>query len=258
MSWAARRRLLYLSGVILFFVIVFGGPVAYWYFSIPPTCFDGIQNQGETAVDQGGPCLALDPRTLQSYALLWTRSFKVRDGSYNAVAYVQNPNKEAGVESVSYKFSLYDAQNILIAERTGTTYLMPGSVTPIFEAGIDTGNRVVVHTYFEFTEPMQWIRAQEPATSITVGDQSLTDTNTAPRLSATVRNSAVADIVNPGFVAVVFDTSGNAFAASRTQLDALPGNGSAQIVFTWPDTFPSTPGRVDIIPMAPPAPAQTR
>lgn len=253
MSWASRRRTAYATGVILFFVIVIGGPLAYWYFSIPATCTDGIQNQGETAIDKGGPCPLLDERALQPHAVLWARSFRVRDGSYNAAAYIQNPNQNAGVRSAHYHFGLYDAQNILIAERDGTTYVMPGAITPVLESRIDAGNRIVAHTYFEFTDPLSWERMKNNALSLAITNKEISNTYTVPRLSASVRNSSVGDVTDISFVAVIFDPAGNAFAASATTLERLGPDASSQIVFTWPDPFGVQSGRIDIIPLVAPS-----
>lgn len=252
MSWASRRRTTYLFGVIIFFAVVIGGPLAYKYFSVPPTCTDGIKNQDETAVDKGGRCFVLDERSLQSYALLWARSFRVRDGSYNAVAYIQNPNKDAGVREAHYHFGLYDAQNILVAEREGTMYIMPGATTPVLEGRIDVGNRVVAHTYFEFTEAFTWERMKNNAVAISVNNKEISNILESPRLSALAQNNSVVAQQNISFVAVIFDPAGNAFAASATSLPRLEPGQSSQIVFTWPDAFTIQPGRIDIIPLMTP------
>lgn len=253
MSWASRRRATYLFGVIVFFVLVIGVPVAYHFLTIPATCTDGKQNQGETDIDKGGPCPVLDARALQHEAILWTRAFRVRDGSYTAAAYIQNPNEGAGVMQVGYKFGLYDSNNILIAERSGSTFIMPSGVTPVIEAGIDTGNRIVAHTYAEFTTPLTWERIVEnPASSVEVTNKQLDETS--PRLTANVRNTSVAPVISPSFAAVLFDQQGNAIAASRTSLDRLDSDQIAQIVFTWPQQFSARVGRIDIIPYAPPVP----
>lgn len=245
-----------MTGVIVFFAVIIGGPVAYYFLTIPPTCTDGIQNQGETGIDIGGPCPLLDARSLQPESILWARSFKVRDGTYTALASIQNPNKNAGVVSARYKFSLYDAQNVLIAERAGESFIMPGDVTPIIESRIDTGNRIVAHTYFEFADSLVWEKMENTATVLSVGNKQFSDTDSSPRLSATARNDAVTDVVFPSFIAVIYDSSGNAFAASQTQLDRLPAGASAPIVFTWPTPFAVQAARVDITPVLPPVPAQ--
>src|ERR1700744_73511 len=132
MTWATRRRIAYLTGVFIFFAIVIGGPLAYHFLTIPATCHDGIQNQGETAIDEGGPCLLLNPAQLQPEGVLWARTFIVRSGVADAVAYVDNPNQGAGVMQASYELELYDAQNSLVSDLTGETFIMPGGVTPVF------------------------------------------------------------------------------------------------------------------------------
>src|ERR1700683_2811708 len=130
MSWAGRRKFLYITGIALFFAVIIGVPLAYKIATIPPSCQPPfLADQGPGSVP-GGPCLILNDSYLQPSAVLWARAFQVRDGSYNAVAYIQNPNANAGVISANYQFSLYDSENVLIAERSGTTYIMPGGITP--------------------------------------------------------------------------------------------------------------------------------
>ncbi len=253
MSWASRRRILYLIGVTLFFAIVLGGPLAYIYFSIPATCEDGTMNQGETAVDKGGPCPVLDEWALQPHAVLWARSFRVRDGSYNAAAYIQNPNKNAGVLEARYRFGLYDAQNILVAEREGIMYIMPSGVTPIIESRINTGNRIVARTYFEFTGPLTWRRLDNAASVIRINNKQVLDAETTPRVTADAQNTSVADMTNVSFAAVVFDPAGNAFAVSATAVSRISAGVSVPLTFTWPDAFDVQVGRIDILPSAVPS-----
>jgi hypothetical protein len=238
----------------LFFALLIGLPVAHYFFSIQPTCFDGLQNQGETAVDEGGPCLKLDPNRLSPSATLWARSFKVRDGNYTAVAYVVNPNSNAGVTQVNYKFGLYDSDNVLVAERDGTTFIMPGGITPVLEANIDTGSRVAVHTYFQITDKnLDWQRVTSPAAAITITNRQVSsDSDGTPRISATVQNTSYASLHDVHFVAVVFDPNGNAIAGSGTAVSSLNPNDPQQITFTWPQAFGATVGRVDITALLPP------
>lgn len=253
MSWASRRRAAYTFGTILFFGVVLGGPLAYWYLSIPETCEDGIQNGSETAVDKGGSCPLLDERMLSPHAIVWTREFSVRDGTYNVVAYVENPNENAGVFLAPYRFKLYDARNVLVAEREGASYIMPGTITPVFEGAIDTGNRSVARAYLEFTAPLVWERMYDATKPIAIESKNVTDANSAPRLVVTVRNTSVIDLRDVQFVASVFDTAGNAFAGSSTVVPLLNDGERKEIVFTWPDPFLYVPGRIDVLPTVRPS-----
>ena len=252
MSWAFRRRFLYISGIVLFFLILFGTPIAYKILSVPATCFDGLLNQGETAIDKGGPCLLLDERYLQPHAILWARGFRVRDGTYNAIAYVQNPNESAGVERVGYRFKLYDAENILVAERLGVMYIMPGGITPVLESRIDTGFRNVSRTYFEFTEALVWKRMKDRSTAIVVSDKNTLDPFGMPQVTATARNRSVETLNKVSFAAAVFDPQGNAIQASATAIDVFPSETSKDLIFTWPDPFVSDVGHIEILPIVSP------
>jgi hypothetical protein len=258
MSWASRRRAAYGTGVFLFFLIVLGGPVAYWYLTIPATCHDGIQNQNETSPDHGGPCVLLDANALSPAPVLWSRSFRVRDGSYNSVAYIQNTNEDAGALEAPYRLALYDTNNVLIAEKTGTTFIMPSSVTPVFVGGISTGNRFVVRTFFELRGPLTWMRMKDLSHSISINDKLPEDMDTAPRVTATAFNSTVDDITDVMFVATVFDAQGNAFASSQTKVPKLRAGEKTSLAFTWPDPFGVTIGRIDVIPLVAPVVAKEK
>jgi hypothetical protein len=200
----------------------------------------------------------VDVNTLAPTGPLWARSFRVRDGSYTAAAYVQNPNEHAGVTRVAYKFRLYDSQNVLVAEREGEMFVMPGGITPVVEPNIDAGNRIVSRTFFEFIEKLEWKHMSDAAEAVTVSGRTATDVTTAPRVEAIARNNSVSTLHDIEFVAVVFDTAGNAFAASQTHIDILEPGAETNVVFTWPTPFPVQVGRVDIDPLLPPAPNWVR
>lgn len=251
MSWASRRRGLYLAGIGLFLVVVVGIPLAISLYE-PPSCNDGKQNQEETGVDIGGPCPILDERALIPASILWSRSFPSRDGTYSAVAYIENPNQEAGIRRVAYRFGLYDSRNVLVAERAGSTFVMPGGITPIFEGGISTGNRVVGRTYFEYTEQPVWQRMQNAARVLSITNTRIADVASAPRLAAFVENTSVQSVRDPSFVGVVFDTAGNAIGASATTLTRLEPGERRELVFTWFEPFSAPVGRVDVHPVLAP------
>ena len=245
-----KRRIIYLSAIIILFALVFGVPTIYKiYVAIPPECPPGtLRPEGMT----DGPCPYLDGRYLSPYGVMWARSFKVREGSYNGVAYIQNPNDNAGVAEVNYRFRLFDDSNVLVADKEGRTFIMPGGITPVFVSSIPTGNREVVHTFFDFTSPLIWQIATDTTKYIVVTNKKIEDVGTAPRLSADAQNTTVVPIRNLSFVAVVFDPQGNAFASSATVVPFLGPNATTKVVFTWPQAFPIDVGRLDVIARVPP------
>ena len=253
MSWASRRKFFYLSGVILFFAIVIGIP-AFLYLYDPASCFDNIQNQGETAVDRSGPCQLLDERQLIPHTVQWARGFSVRAAECSAVAYIENPNDGAGVHAVPYRFKLYDDRNILVADREGVAYIMPGTITPVYTGAIETGNRIVARTFFEFTAPLVWERLADSSRLIEITGRKIENATTEPRVSALAENTDVKEIRDVEFVAVVFDTVGNAIASSRTTVTIMEPGERYDLVFTWPDPMEKPVGRIDVLPMRKPVP----
>jgi len=257
MSWASRRRFVYLSGVVLFLVAFIGVPLMISLYE-EATCTDGLQNQGETAPDRGGPCELLDERALIPHVIQWARGFPVRPGgegtgTWSAVAYVENPNQGAGVRAVPYRFRFYDERNVIVAEKEGVTYLMPEGVTPVYEGSVETGNRVVARTFFEFMAPLVWERLPNPIVHITVNGKAITGANSEPRVIAVAENTDVRALKDVEFVAAVFDTQGNAIASSRTVLPRMEPGGRYDLSFTWPEPFSVPVGRVDVLPLRDPA-----
>lgn len=255
MTWASRRRTLYILGIGGVLVACVSIP-AIFILRTPDTCFDKVQNQGETAIDKGGPCKLLDERSLSPHAVLWTRPFYVRDGLYSVAAYIDNPNNGAGVASAPYRFKVYDENNILVAERTGSAFIMPGTITPVFEGQLTTGNRKASRAFFEFLAPLVWVKSTDISHDIVIKNREVVDNTTTPRISARAHNTSVSKARNIAFVAVIFDTAGNAFAASETIVPEIAAGEEENIVFTWPQAFSRPVGHVDITPLRAPVSAR--
>src|SRR3989344_9365646 len=96
MTWALKRQLFYVFVLVLFFA-VFGFLIAYPRFNKAPSCIDNKQNGTETGVDCGGSCLRPCGSQVDDIAVLWARAFRVIPGQYNAVAYLENQNRNTAV-----------------------------------------------------------------------------------------------------------------------------------------------------------------
>lgn len=209
------------------------------YFYAPPTCFDGSKNGDEAGVDCGGSCSRICAFAVTPPVVEWARSFRVTEGVYNAVGYIENRNQLAASPEVTYRFTLYDAQG-LIAERTGTTILPPNSSYPVFEARIATGDRVPVQTFLEIDTPTLWLPAQGAVGQFTITNRELTGVDTRPRLTTTIYNNDLNEAEQVEVVATIFDRDGNALNASRTFIEQLAGRSQTDVVFTWPEPIAKT------------------
>ncbi|PJE74378.1 MAG: hypothetical protein COV01_01385 [Candidatus Taylorbacteria bacterium CG10_big_fil_rev_8_21_14_0_10_41_48] len=247
MSWASSMRAKYIFGIFLFFAIVIGVPTAIWLYE-PASCFDGKLNQDEFSIDRGGPCRLLDERQLIPHATLWARTFKVEDGKYSGVVYIENPNQNAGALKTPYRFKIYDENNVLVAEKEGYMFIMPGVITPFFIGNIATGERNATRAFFEFAGPIVWERLNDRSSTLVVRNKEVTNVDTMPRVTAVIGNTGVKDIEDAEVVAVAFDSAGNAFAASSTLIPLIEGGESIVVSFTWPVQFERRVARVDVLP----------
>ena len=126
-----------------------------------------------------------------------------------------------------------------------------GGITPVFESGIETGNRIVARTFFDFTADLTWQRASSTSDVFTITDKTVTNETMLPRITANAQNNSLKTLFNVQFIATVFDADGNTLATSATMVDRIAPNEVAQLTFTWPEAFPANAGRVDIVPILP-------
>jgi len=250
-TWAFKRQLFYVGVLVLFFLIL-GFLVVYPYFNRPPSCTDGRQNGSETGVDCGGLCEIACIESVSPLTVFWARTFEVAAGRYNAVAYIENPNKSQAIRSVKYKFRFADKNNVYIGSREGVTPIPPAGRYAIFEPAINVGNSVPVYTTFEFTETPIWREVPRDLSGqvkVQVANMELTGETSTPRLTANIRNNSLFTIPNVAAIALLYDRGGNVIAASRTFIEKLPGEGSLGVAFTWPKPIEGVVVAKEIIPV---------
>jgi len=237
-KWGARRQILYyIVGIIILSALGFGAWRTFFYRV--PLCSDGIKNGAETGVDCGGTCALLCPDTAHPPTILWARSFLTAPHTYTAAAYIQNNNTAvgAGAKQVHYSFQLLDSNNILVSEREGVIDLPPVGTVPIVESNIDSGEREVARTFFNFTgDSISWSKVNPD--SVQKLRISQTGAYESGRLSATVANDSYDDAKKVTVLAVLFDKDGVARAASKATVAKVPARSTTSVTFTWPQAVP--------------------
>lgn len=246
MSWASRRKIIYVSIIALFVALAAGIP-AFFYFYRAPTCSDGVKNGKEEGVDCGGSCLMLCAPNMVEPVVLWVKPFKVSDGIYNVVAYAENMNAGASVDKIPYRFRLFDSKGLLVSERVASVSIPPRRAFAIFESGISTGYRVPVRATFSFESEPAWKRTNGGIPELLAESKGFEDENSSPRLLANIKNPTLSDVSDVEVVAIVYDRQGNALGASRTYLDHLQARSAADVYFTWPFPFTSKAVRVELL-----------
>src|SRR3989338_98353 len=251
MTWAFKRQIFSIFLLILFFSL-FGFFIISPSLKDAPTCTDGRQNGDEAGVDCGGSCARTCLFVVDEVSILWARSFRVIPGRYNAVAYLENQNKNIAVNKINYKFRFADENNVYIGKREGSTFIPPSQKFAVFEPGIDIGNSIPIYTTFEFTQVPDWVSVSEEKIKqlqVLVSNIILSNDKTSPALSATITNNSFFTIPEVSIIAILYDSNRNAVSVSRTYVDELAGEDGREINFTWPEQLPEDIVAKEIIPM---------
>ncbi|MES2623354.1 MAG: hypothetical protein V4576_03005 [Patescibacteria group bacterium] len=214
-----------------------------------PSCTDGLRNQNEHGPDCGGICQVACMFEVQAYPTVqWSRGYYVSKGVYNLVAYLQNPNTGYISLPVKYTFNVFDKDNVLLQSTEGSVAFPTTKLFPIFAPTINVGERIPMRVSFDFKEPVTWIEYNGEKPELEVVDRSLTNEDEAPLIEATVRNKTLHTFKNVEVVAIVYDSAGNGFAASRTFIDKIGDRQDVKIRFTWPEAFATSSAKIEIIP----------
>ncbi len=246
MTWAQRRKLIYLGGLFLFlFVIVVIPSVIYFYKA--PTCFDGKQNQDEQGIDCGGKCDLLCPQQYAGLNIIWSRFSKVNDGVYNVLAYIENPNINAGIDNLNYVFKIYDKDGVLLRERVGRATVPANKIMAIFEPELLTGNQIPKRVEFSFSTKPIWHKQESRETNLAISQSLVSREDSAPRLTFVLNNKTVNLIKQIEAIGIIYDVDGNTIAFSRTIIDDLAGQESRTISFNWPRPFEGQYARTEIL-----------
>lgn len=238
--WAFWRRVQYGSGLTAVILFLATG-VYYGYIYAAPSCFDGRQSGDQTGVDCGGSCTRICAQEVTPPAIEWVDSFEIAPNQYNAVAYIQNPNPDAGTPELDYTFRFYNENDELITERSGQSPLLPNGTYALFEGRIDMFNREPARTEIVLEPAELWLpvtrRLQE---QLVTRDFELQDTDTSPRLNATLENTSLEEISQADVTATIFDAGGNPLTASQTFVAQFGPRSTESVIFTWPNSIART------------------
>jgi Mg-chelatase subunit ChlD len=236
-AWAFWRRVQYGAAFLTIVALATFG-IYKTYFYTPGNCFDNTMNNDEVGVDCGGSCVRICAATVTAPTVVWTKSFEIVKGQYNALAYIENQNKIAATPALAYTFEFWNGTE-KIGEKSGTTVLPPSSVYPIFEGRLYF-EKEVTNTTLTLQPVELWVPATLGREQFKTTNLDLLAIDSDPRLSVTLENTALTKANGIEVVATLFNTVGEPITASQTFIDSFDGRSSKNIVFTWPQPLSKT------------------
>lgn len=112
------------------------------YIKPEPSCNDNIKNQEEEDIDCGGPCSSCELIHIKDIEILSVKVIPTQNNFYDLVAEIKNPNQNYGSGKVPYKFELYNSQDNLIIEYSGSTYILPNQTKYLLKVKAESAEPV--------------------------------------------------------------------------------------------------------------------
>lgn len=243
-AWSRRRQGILLTlGVVISLLVI--SAIYVFVFYKPATCTDGIQNGLEEGADCGGGCVRVCPFQTSEAQIVWARAFEISDGVYNLGALVKNPNFDVQLVT-QYKFEAFNEENLLIKEIFETATIAPLQTLPIFEPTVLTGFQDISRVFLRLVGEPEWTRAEPLEPTVFVKDRSLTDTDSVPKLRATLENRGITPARDLAVFAVLYNIDGNVVQSSRTYVPFIERDSEGQAFFTWPEAFTDRVTKIDV------------
>jgi hypothetical protein len=220
--------------IILFVVGLIGWGIYSSFFKPAPTCFDNTQNQGETGVDCGGPCVPCELKSLKPIQVDqgWPKWFKTTTSTSGIVAEIYNPNPDWGASNFSYRLDIKDQFGSIIKSVTGASFIYGGELKYLVEPRIDLGAGKISSVDLTISNP-QWVSIND----FSRPDVEIQDVNTGKTdmlyVSGKVVNRAESDFSNFSVYSLVYNKDGQFLAASKTIVDTVPKFGSSDFKISF-------------------------
>lgn len=236
---------------IIFFGLVGLTAFGIWQLTKPaPSCFDGLQNQGEEGIDCGGPCQPCEILTLQPLQILWTEAIPVQDNFYDALAQIKNPNQNYGSGQISYTFNFYDIEHHLIIQESGQTYILPSQTKYILVRKINSPVQIE-RVDLTINQEIQWKKLkdyQPPQFTIRQKEYRLLtgDEPGFSQASGIVVNKTNFDFDKVEVDVLLFDSRQRLIGLNSSQIRTLLAGQERHFVVTWFEPLPAEVASVEI------------
>lgn len=243
MDWA-RKRQLFIIGIISFVVLVLGGFFVFILTTNPATCFDGEQNGTETGIDCGGGCELVCKNEARPLVVSFTQ-YLLTDGRPDVIAHIENANTHADAIAAEYEIEVYTDEGDLFARHNGVIDVPHESVRAVFVPRIASIAPVVGRAFLTIVDET-FHKAQEgPNTK--VESFRWEGLQKEPVLFVQIKGDAEEKLRRIPLTVTIFDAKNTVLAVSQTVVDDIGIDEKKEVVFTWNESFENTPTRVEFV-----------
>jgi hypothetical protein len=234
-----NKRILIVGIYLLIFFLL--GWMIYSLMKPGPTCTDGKKNQNETGIDCGGVCRACE-KTYQTQDLIIKEKAFVPggQGKYDVMVRVSNPNNQIAGSSFSYDIKLKDASGIVLAEKSGKSFILPVESKYIIETGLETnGIPAQTEVSIDIPEWEEFFGYERPELNIYNKRYELISSGIGySKAFGLLRNESPFDFNTVKIKVVLRDAGGQPIAFNKTEMNTINSGEQRDFSMIWPTSFP--------------------
>lgn len=252
MSYKIRKQ----ASIGLVYLLIFallGAGVYFLFFKTKPTCFDGIQNQGEGGIDCGAPCAtSCEHLTIQDLKTEWVKILEYKEGVYDLAAKVVNPNPNFGLARFEYVFKIFDETGNLLKEQSGSSFILSGQTKYLIKNNLALEKKPgKAELSIEKSASEDWQKTEIQAPNLFVKNKEfkfLENRPGASQASGVLKNSSVYDLDSVWISIILFDAGKNIIGLSQTEARTVLAGEERYFSVSW---FSSLSGSVNSLEMIP-------
>jgi len=187
------------------------------FFAGPASCFDNEQNQGETGIDCGGPCISCALKNVQDIQVKFAKAFPAQ-GGVGVVAEIYNPNIQVAAQRASYKLTLRNEAQGTLETISGETFLYAGELKYIVVPFVNRPLKSISSAGLTVSD-LEWVSSDSFSKPNVEIQAVQTKKLEGIRVEGKIVNRSEFGLSRPVVSALLYNRSGELVAASRTVLD---------------------------------------
>lgn len=253
-----RRKQITIVLIISLILVLAGTGVYYKWFYQAPTCFDNKQNQKEEGVDCGGPCqMSCELLTVKKLEVQWVKTVFLKDGLYDVVAMIENSNPNYGLERFNYTFKLFDRDQRLIVEKTGSNFILPNQKKYIIETNVATDKRPdSAQLLMDGSSKTDWQRLADnfETPDIYVHDKQFRYLENQPTVqggvaqaSGIIKNNSNYDFDKISVAVALYDANRDIIGVNKTEVYTVPAGEERYFSVLWFSPLSAEVNSVDMM-----------
>ncbi len=231
-----KKRSIIVSVYVFIFLSII---LAIWFYLRPSeTCTDGIQNQNEKGVDCGGLCTPCE-KTIGDDLEIVEKAVVFGGGNndWDVLFVLKNPNTEMGSPKFSYRIDLLDSSGTVVAQKEGSSYILPSEKRSIVELGFQVPSQIIPTEAKMSIFDVNWKtlkNTNKPQIAVFSKNLSVQSGNSGVIAYAILRNDSMYDLGKVDVSIILRDSQNKIIALNKTEKDIVRSGEERDFRLSWP------------------------